>query len=37
MSLWLLPASTEQPEVTLVCWSAFEVLVPKLGAPIIQC
>lgn len=36
MSVWLPPTAEEQPEVALVCWGAFEVLVPELGAPTIH-
>lgn len=36
MSVWLPPTAEEQPEVSLVCWGAFEVLVPELGAPTIH-
>lgn len=36
MSVWLPPTADEQPEVALVCWGAFEVLVPELGAPTIH-
>lgn len=36
MSVWLPPTAEEQPEVSLVSWGAFEVLVPELGAPTIH-
>jgi hypothetical protein len=36
MSTWLPPTAEEQPEVSLVDWGAFEVLVPELGAPSIH-
>jgi hypothetical protein len=36
MSVWLPPTADEQPEVSLVSWGAFEVLVPELGAPTIH-
>lgn len=36
MSVWLPPTANEQPEVSLVSWGAFEVLVPELGEPIIH-
>lgn len=36
MSVWLPPTADEQPEVSLVFWGAFEVLVPELGAPTIH-
>ncbi len=36
MSMWLPPTAEEQPEVSLVDWGAFEVLVPELGAPTIH-
>lgn len=36
MSTWLPPTAEEQPEVSLVYWGAFEVLVPELGAPTIH-
>lgn len=36
MSIWLPPTAEEQPEVSLVHWGAFEVLVPELGAPTIH-
>lgn len=36
MSTWLPPTADEQPEVSLVSWGAFEVLVPELGAPTIH-
>lgn len=36
MSIWLPPTAEHQPEVVLVSWSAFEVLVPRLGKPTIH-
>lgn len=36
MSVWLPPTAEEQPEVSLVSWGAFEVLVPELGTPTIH-
>lgn len=36
MPVWLPPTDEEQPEASLVFWGAFEVLVPKLGAPTIR-
>lgn len=36
MSTWLPPTAEEQPEVSLECWGAFEVLVPELGTPTIH-
>lgn len=36
MSTWLPPTAEEQPEVSLVDWGAFEVLVPELGTPTIH-
>lgn len=36
MSTWLPPTAQEQPEVSLVDWGAFEVLVPELGTPTIH-
>lgn len=36
MSVWLPPTAEEQPDVSLVSWGAFEVLVPELGAPTIH-
>jgi hypothetical protein len=36
MSTWLPPTADEQPEVELVCWGAFEVLVAELGSPTIH-
>lgn len=33
MPTWLPPATAEQPNVVLTNWSAFEVLIPRLGKP----
>ena len=31
MSLWLPPTSAKQPDVTLIGWAIFMVMVPKIG------
>ena len=36
MSTWLPPTAAEEPDVALVAWGAFEVLVPELGTPTIH-
>jgi len=33
MPTWLPPATAEQPNLVLTSWSAFEVLIPRLGKP----
>lgn len=36
MSFWLPATASEQPDVTLTDWAAFEVLTPGIGVPTVH-
>ena len=36
MSVWLPATASEQPDVTLTDWAAFEVLTPEIGVPTVH-
>jgi hypothetical protein len=36
MSVWLPATASEQPDVTLTDWAAFEVLTPEIGEPTVH-